>query len=694
MSCDLELEIAPQDQRGVFRVDVSSPAGAASGELVLDAEELLDRRRELAACVLASAVSSRSRLTEHERPIREMGQALFGALFVDRVYGRYTASVQEAARRGEPLRIVLRLRAPELAGLPWETLFDSEVREYLCQREPVVRYVETAQAEAPLRVESRLRVLGFVAAPRDLPGLDVAEERRRLTDALAGLGNSSVDLVWAQGGSWPELQQQLGSGPWHVLHFVGHGGVDPSGEGGVLWLEDERTRLATSVSAARFQRLLHSARPVPRLVVLNSCQTGEAAADDLLSSTAAALVSSGVSACVAMQFAISDPAALAFARGFYQALARSEPIDEAVRLGRIAIDGTGEHTLEWLTPVLYLRTGDTRLFAISAQQAEAAADAPAGEQAAQEAALHGLYVQALAALRTGRDDEAVVLLDSVLALRPGYRDARARRDTARRQLQLANAYKRARAAEDAGNWEDATREYDVVTEIDPHYRDASERRSECHLRQQIASLQDELRLHADAQNWEAVSAVSEELAALKPEAADVDGLAATARRQMEEQARREAEARERRGAAPPDSTGQTVGRATTALVDSGAAGSALRSESSARLADPEPAQWRAKVIENKFTGWQVLVRLTAQTHVIRWHGVGFRWRFEIDGKNALNKRLPHRSNLGGATFRLSDGDSIRTLTFGGRWVTAAADEKNLGLELIVDNRRLLRFVPH
>ena len=116
------------------------------------------------------------------------------------------------------------------------------------------------------------------------------------------------------------------------------------------------------VSSARFARLLHACRPVPRLVVLNSCQSGEAAADDLLSSTAAALVHSGISAVVAMQFVVTDPAALAFSRGFYQSLAHNHPVDEAVRLGRIAIDGTSENTLEWVTPVLFLRTDETRLF--------------------------------------------------------------------------------------------------------------------------------------------------------------------------------------------------------------------------------------------------------------------------------------------------------------------------------------------
>ena len=367
MGNDLEIEIRAGSTPGTYEVEVDSPAGPATGTMQLDADAILNRRRELAASVLASAVTQRSAYSTLEAPVREVGHALFEALFAERIYGRYTASLQEAGRKGEPLRVVLRLRVDELAGIPWETLFDPEAGEYLCQREPVVRYVDSAQPSAPLAATGPLRILGLVAAPKDLAALDTTEERRRLDDALGELQEQGlVEMVWVEGGSWSALQQQLMAGPWHVLHVIGHGGV--RGKGGVLALEDEKTGNASMVGAARFARLLHACRPVPRLVVLNSCSSGESAADDLLSSTAASLVHSGITATVAMQFAVTDPAALAFSRGFYQAMAHNIAVDEAVRLGRIAIDGTGEQTLEWVTPVVYLRTDDTRLFELSARR--------------------------------------------------------------------------------------------------------------------------------------------------------------------------------------------------------------------------------------------------------------------------------------------------------------------------------------
>lgn len=71
-----------------------------------------------------------------------------------------------------------------------------------------------------------------------------------------------------------------------------------------------------------------------------------------------------MSAVAAMQYSISDPAAIAFCRGFYTALAHGRPVDAAVSSGRVAILGLSGQTMEWVTPVLYLRGQDSRLFSM------------------------------------------------------------------------------------------------------------------------------------------------------------------------------------------------------------------------------------------------------------------------------------------------------------------------------------------
>jgi WD40 repeat protein len=364
----IEVAIGPGSAPGMFKVEVvASPAGEASATVELDADALLARRGLLQQALLASAAASRRLLPETEQPVREVGGLLFaGLLGAGEVAGRYRAAAAVAAERGEGLRVVLRIDTPALAGLPWEAMFDQGAGAYVCRSDQLVRHVPVASVPTPLRVRPPLRILGVVASPRGVPALDVDKEQDQLARALARpAGQGLAELHWAPSAIWADLQDLLLDGEWHVLHFIGHGDFDPERDEGVLALEREDGR-ADLVGAHRLVDLLRQARPMPRLVVLNSCSGAAAAAGDLFSGTAAALVRGGVSAVAAMQYAISDPAAVAFARGFYAAIARGRGVDDAVSSGRVAILGLGDRTLEWVTPVLYLRGHDTRLFTLPA----------------------------------------------------------------------------------------------------------------------------------------------------------------------------------------------------------------------------------------------------------------------------------------------------------------------------------------
>ena len=364
----IEVAIGPGGVPGTFRVEVvASPAGEASATVELDADSLLARRGLLQQAVLASAVPSRRVLPETEQPVREAGQVLFaGLLGTGEVAGRYRAAAAVAVERGEGLRVVLRIDTPALAGLPWEAMFDQATGAYVCRRDQLVRHVPVASVLAPLRVRPPLRILGVVSSPRGLPALDVDKEQDQLARALARpAGQGLAELHWAPTATWADLQDLLLDGEWHVLHFIGHGDFDPGQDEGVLALVREDGR-ADLVAAHRLVDLLRQARPMPRLVVLNSCSGAATGATDLFSGTAAALVRGGVSAVAAMQYEISDPAAVAFARGFYAAIARGRGVDDAISSGRVAILGLSDRTLEWVTPVLYLRGHDTRLFTLPA----------------------------------------------------------------------------------------------------------------------------------------------------------------------------------------------------------------------------------------------------------------------------------------------------------------------------------------
>jgi hypothetical protein len=101
-----------------------------------------------------------------------------------------------------------------------------------------------------------------------------------------------------------------------------------------------------------------------RLVLLNSCEGARGSQRDIFSSTASILVRRGIPAVLAMQYEITDRAAIEFARAFYGALADGLPVDAAVAEARVAVSLGMTNTVEWGTPVLYMRSPDGVLFQV------------------------------------------------------------------------------------------------------------------------------------------------------------------------------------------------------------------------------------------------------------------------------------------------------------------------------------------
>jgi hypothetical protein len=168
---------------------------------------------------------------------------------------------------------------------------------------------------------------------------------------------------------------------YHVFHFIGHGRIDRSKATGELALVDEYGR-ADWIDADRLGVMLKD-HPSIRLVVLNSCEGAGSLTEDPSAGIAQRLVQSGVPAVIAMQFEITDAAAIEFGNRFYASLSIGKPIDTAVADARKAIFLHG-NDVEWGTPVLYLRSPDGQLFdmpvSVSRSPGEATSAPTAAEQ--------------------------------------------------------------------------------------------------------------------------------------------------------------------------------------------------------------------------------------------------------------------------------------------------------------------------
>ncbi|MEU1072718.1 MULTISPECIES: CHAT domain-containing protein [unclassified Streptomyces] len=361
MAADFDFVLEMSEAPGGYRIEVSSPCGEDHTVTNIDADELLQRLPSLQAAVLGSAVRSRSAVgSEMEVPVRQVGGILFDAVFQGSIRALYLSSRQKAREHDRRLRMVLRVRCPELAALPWELLHDPKLGGYLCLHHPIIRYVDILEPVSPLRVQPPLRILGMVSLPGSLGALDAEAERKSLSTALKPLiDEGMVQLDWVRGQTKQHLFAALFHG-CHIFHFVGHGRFDEARRQGMIVFADEQGR-EDPLHAEALGSLISIAEPAPRLVVLNSCETGTSHAQDLFSSTAAELEYT-VPAVVAMQFAVTDKAAVLFSRAFYQALAANRPVDEAVRTARIALRADKDDSLEYFTPVLYQRSGDAQLF--------------------------------------------------------------------------------------------------------------------------------------------------------------------------------------------------------------------------------------------------------------------------------------------------------------------------------------------
>jgi len=314
-----------------------------------------------------------------EAELRACGLALWRCAFGPRPVAELWRSSLAATRRGDGLRLRLIIEAPELAGRPWELLYDEALGRFLALdgRTPVARFLRLPFAPAPWPQGRPLRLYFTGATPADLPPLDVADEWAGIERALAGpvaAGRLALGAAPANA-TLSALLAGLREGA-DLWHFAGHGvaaGLIFAGRQGGPALAE----------AGTVGQLL--AGEGVQLAVINACRAGSGGGD--AASVAGALVRADIPAVVAMQGALTDDAAGAFAGAFYAAIAAGQPLDRAVTSARKAIFALdGPSAAGWWLPALFMRCPDGVLWRAETppDQASMAATARDGSAVAQE----------------------------------------------------------------------------------------------------------------------------------------------------------------------------------------------------------------------------------------------------------------------------------------------------------------------
>lgn len=462
--------------------------------------------------------------------MRIFGQKLFEAAFSGNVRDKFRESLSVASRNQKGLRIRLRIAdVPELANMPWEFMYDESQSRFLTLsiETPLVRYLDIPRDIQPLTITPPLQILVVISAPKDFPTLNVQHEWDNLQEALARLeARGLVKLTRLRKPTLQALQHQLRKGKYHIFHFIGHGIFSEQKQDGQLLFENE-LRSGDPVSGRDLGILLHDHKQL-RLAVLNSCEGARTSMEDQFSGTAQSLMLQGIPAVIAMQFRITDIAAITLAREFYAALADSYPVDAALTEARKAIK-THDNELEWGTPVLYMRAPDGQIFDIEGMEITAPAmEADSFQNKETEGRLSSLYTEGLESFYLKQWAEAVAKFNAILSIDSNYEDVSQKKDEAQRQLKLTNLDQQAQSAEASGEWQAAIAALDTLAQESPGESSFSARLENAQKQLRLENLYTEARHLSKAQKWLAVMEVFHEIHALDAAHPDPEELLSSA----------------------------------------------------------------------------------------------------------------------------------------------------------------------
>ncbi len=354
---------------GQFKVGVESPAGEARAdfELPFTVESFLDQLNAIGGLVRGETAAEPTREVEIDQPAppdpSEIGAALYDALFVGNVSKAFYTSLGQVSAANNGLRIKLLLDLTDddvrkFAQLPWEFMCSDQANGKflnLSVETPIVRYIEASEAQRGSALTDELRVLVVLSNPDGVAQLDLEQETEKIKASWGQESKISADYLHNPTAS--QLLDELTNNDYHVIHYMGHG--TPTG----LILSDEQghAEVLESRTMGIWLGDLHSLK----LVFLNACDTAKVDDDSPVAGVATRLVAEGLPAVVAMQFPITDRAAIEFSRSFYKLITTGAPVDQAVAHARKAILGVSTGTLEWATPVLFMRAPEGRLFSNS-----------------------------------------------------------------------------------------------------------------------------------------------------------------------------------------------------------------------------------------------------------------------------------------------------------------------------------------
>ena len=373
---NFDLHIGHQKE-GVYPISVlASPAGETPQPVNIEMSHNDEPLRDLLRTLPTGSIKQ----DELFFLGRWLGDRLLPPGVVRNLY-HYSRGQAAAKKRG--LRLRLRITPPELAILPWEYTYDHHGGDFLAlnPQTTLVRYHHQPVPPLPITSHKPVPILVLISNPPGTAPLQTVQECQNIMMALSHLLNKkqvTIDFLFSgvpfgreaiktlvadQVGarllpgeaSVNALRDALRQGEYRVLHYVGHGIIQPQ-IGAALLLANEKGRKRV-VRARTLARELQASSAA--VVVLNACQSATMSTAFSFMGLAPALIRAGLPAVIGMQYPILDKSSIAFSRVLYQALADGWPLDAAVTEGRKAISAQDtRQQAQWGVPVLFMRSPD------------------------------------------------------------------------------------------------------------------------------------------------------------------------------------------------------------------------------------------------------------------------------------------------------------------------------------------------
>jgi hypothetical protein len=349
----LEIELEPDDQG--IRVSARGSRGERPSPHRISPDK--------GAFTLQTFTSKVGRAVRAGKPLDPdtvgYAQTLHRELFQGEVRDVLTR-LGEAAKDG---RVLVRLFTShrELQATPWEALCKPGTTEGFLGTDPKLFFARGVMSQDPWEpraVRGAVRVLAIA------PG---TEERALalLHDTLAP-SIEAGEVEWLDPIAGETISAQVlfdhlrrGKSP-HVVHYLGHGGVDLQGRPVLRLADDEDGEERWLTAEALARELQSSFAEDLRLVVLESCEGGKAG---VFGSAAEILVKAGADAVVAHLWPVKADVARRCSSELYRALTGADRTSGDVGAGIAAARRTLlAESAEAFSPILYLRASDPLIF--------------------------------------------------------------------------------------------------------------------------------------------------------------------------------------------------------------------------------------------------------------------------------------------------------------------------------------------